>query len=193
MSRPQGIMVNVKDDNSVGVDQDQASCSPLSCIPNHATPQPCYSPTMLLLPNHGTPQPCYSPTMLLSFKTLVKGLHPHCEEREICLPCLFFFFFFFFCFFFSSLSYRTSLSLLLLLLWGFFCLLIFLFCFVLFLAVYIRCFILHRVIHAKVGWAWANVHMYRTEQSGSLRGLTCLGAKRDTGRRGIFFFFFFFF
>lgn len=25
------------------------------------------------------------------------------------------------------------------------------------LAVYIGCFILHRVIHAKVGWAWANV------------------------------------
>lgn len=25
------------------------------------------------------------------------------------------------------------------------------------LAVYIGCFILHRVIHAKVGWAWADV------------------------------------
>lgn len=25
------------------------------------------------------------------------------------------------------------------------------------LAVYIGCFILHRVIHAEVGWAWANV------------------------------------
>ena len=52
-----------------------------------------------------------------------------------------------------------------------------------FLAVYIGCFILHRVIHAKVGWAWADVPICTELNKVGLlrRSLICLDVEGSRG------------